>query len=276
MVHGKMRIWTAVVAVIFFCFVSTGKANDIEQIRIRLPKNHIALSFIDLPDGEATLIQDNNKYILINSGDSDSRTDLFEQLKIMGVKTVDTLILTNGQSSYIGNAKSIIEKFDVNQVLTSKTIKKQFCIHNKKLCYLFVVLKSGNAYHPLPLLKTQVIEISSRGEINLLMTYGNNTIYYMGFSDKKSQEKLQQHKPFHASILKLSDYGHGLELSPDFLKMLDPEIAVLFHRDGFEPNEDFLNHLSTEWVEIYRLQYIGTLTLQLSPETYEITHFSKG
>jgi competence protein ComEC len=272
MVLRKWHIWAAAVAVVFFCFINPAHARVVQRIKIHLAKNQIAIIFISLTDGEATLIKSNDKNILINSGDSDSRTELNEQLQKMGIKNIDTLILTNPESSYIGNVSYVIQKYDVSKVMASDKIKAEFCADNKELCYLFDVL-GQKGYFLLPNLKVEVFEESRFGALNLFLTYGRNTIYYMGFSDKNGQEKFIKEHPFNASIIKLSDYGKGYVLSQEFLKTLDPEMAILFHKNGARPNDDLINRLATEWVETYHLHYIGSLTFFMTPDSYEVGPF---
>ena len=269
----KCYIWVALAAAIFFCWTIKSYANDIERVKIHLNDDQIAMSFINLPDGEATLIQSNHKNILINTGEKGSQAVIKNQLRTMGINKINILVLTNPQPSYIGNVEFIIRNYDTKEILTSNDIKRLFCSKTKSLCKLFVDLDQKEL-NLLPNLKMEVLEKSKHGESNLSLTYGNTTIYYMGFSDPQNQQEMLEY-PFHAAIVKLSHFGEGIEMNNEFLDALDPEMAVIFHKNGVKPNESFMNHLATEWVETYHLQDVGTLTLYMTRESYEIAPFFK-
>ncbi|MGV3488114.1 MAG: hypothetical protein ACO1OC_05960 [Tuberibacillus sp.] len=270
-----MRKWilrAAAAAVVFFCFANVVAANDIEKIKISLSENEAAISFLNLPNGEATLIQGQDKSVLINTGSEDSYIDLKNQLDKMAVQHIDTVILTNSEPSFSGNIKEVVQRYDVSKILTSPEIKKEFCAETKSLCYLFDET-DHRSHFLMPHLKMKVMEESPCGEQNILFTYGHTKLYYMGFADERSQKKLFKKHPFRVSIIKVSHYGRGYQIHPKLLKWFDPEMAVLFHKNNIEPNKDFLNDLATEWVETYHLEYIGTLTVHLTPESYELAPF---
>ncbi|MCM1260021.1 MAG: DNA internalization-related competence protein ComEC/Rec2 [Staphylococcus sp.] len=82
---------------------------------------HERVYFLDLPRGEATFIQGkhNQLNILIDTGESGSN-DLIVFLKKQGVKRIDAIIISHGDSDHNGMLLELIQTFRVKQVYGSK------------------------------------------------------------------------------------------------------------------------------------------------------------
>lgn len=82
---------------------------------------HERVYFLDLPKGEATFIQGkhNQLNILIDTGEA-SGNDLIVFLKKQGVKRIDAIIISHGDSDHNGMLLELIQTFQVKQVYGSK------------------------------------------------------------------------------------------------------------------------------------------------------------
>ena len=73
--------------------------------------------FIDVGQGDATLIKCGDQAMLIDAGEDDKGTAIQYYLMKQGVENLDYLILTHPDSDHIGSADVIITKFDIDHVL---------------------------------------------------------------------------------------------------------------------------------------------------------------
>ena len=89
--------------------------------------------FIDVGQGDSTLIIDHNKSILIDTGGKTSyyeeswakKNNTYNQMissiipfmKSIGIKELDYLILTHGDYDHMGDAMNLIENFKVKEVI---------------------------------------------------------------------------------------------------------------------------------------------------------------
>ncbi len=76
--------------------------------------------FLDLPKGEAVFIKDawNQKNILIDTGEA-GYNDILLFLKKQGVKRLDSIIISHGDSDHVGMLEELILNFKVKEVIFS-------------------------------------------------------------------------------------------------------------------------------------------------------------
>ena len=73
--------------------------------------------FIDVGQADATLLEQNGEFALIDAGTQDTQTDLLDYLHEAGVEELDYVIMTHPQSDHIGGMRAVLDEFSVEQVL---------------------------------------------------------------------------------------------------------------------------------------------------------------
>ncbi|MEG0167016.1 MAG: MBL fold metallo-hydrolase, partial [Ruthenibacterium sp.] len=73
--------------------------------------------FIDVGQADATLVEQDGKFALIDAGDFTSQIDLLNYLDDVGVKTIDLLIMTHPHTDHIGGMEAVLKRYRVKQVL---------------------------------------------------------------------------------------------------------------------------------------------------------------
>ncbi len=97
--------------------------------RIPVVEGEAVISFLDIGQGDSTLIQTTETTILIDTGRQNSKRTM-EQLKARGIETIDTLILSHVHADHIGNSDKIIDTYKPTEVwwngdlATSKTFER--------------------------------------------------------------------------------------------------------------------------------------------------------
>src|SRR3954452_20250982 len=117
-----MRVLLLMTA-IFVQLTSFGSASSIEygnveSIDLNLKDHEIAVTFLGLSDGEATLIQGSNgENILVNMGGEETNEELGEALNTYGVKEISTLVITNHQNLFVDQLTQIVKEYKVKQLI---------------------------------------------------------------------------------------------------------------------------------------------------------------
>ncbi len=76
----------------------------------------LIVHFIDVGQGDAIFVQfPNGKTMLIDGGENDALAGQY--LKTLGVKTIDTLVITHPHLDHIGGLVSVIEHFEVKSII---------------------------------------------------------------------------------------------------------------------------------------------------------------
>lgn len=83
------------------------------------PLSTFQLHILDLPNSEVILLELDNEYILINTGNKESYTELKEYLNQHSIDTLRYLILTQQQVGYDDNTIALTKDYTVQQVLTN-------------------------------------------------------------------------------------------------------------------------------------------------------------
>ena len=72
--------------------------------------------FIDVGQGDATLVKADGQYMLIDAGDNEKGSVVQLYLQKQGVEKLDYLVLTHTDADHIGVADVIVTKFDIDTV----------------------------------------------------------------------------------------------------------------------------------------------------------------
>ena len=83
----------------------------------QMPEGEMSVHFIDIGQGDSTLIKCGNHAMLIDAGENDCGTKVQAYLESQGVTKLDYVIGTHPDSDHIGGLDVIIYKFDCENVM---------------------------------------------------------------------------------------------------------------------------------------------------------------
>ncbi len=75
------------------------------------------IHFIDVGQGDATLIAQSGKYALIDAGLASATDDILAYLHSLNIETIDVLVMTHPHADHIGAMDEIIEEFEIEIVV---------------------------------------------------------------------------------------------------------------------------------------------------------------
>ena len=257
------------------CSEVTPTSTEQMGIDLNLSENEVAYTYFDLTSGEATLIQsgkDGN--VLIGTGEKSSEQELAKRLKMFHVDTIDSLVIINNQPEYIGNLEWILNHFTVRNIFVpseiEKEITKRFMLENG----VVVGWSNGDKQEILPGLFTEVLYAGEHGAFEtgfvLSFMYGDQRTLYMGVADEEMERNLIEDFYLKSAILKVAEFGSPLGTSKAFLEEVDPQVAILFQKEGSLPSETVLERLQETWIDIYQTNKNGTVTIKFTESDYEI------
>ncbi|MFH1693561.1 MAG: ComEC/Rec2 family competence protein [Bacillota bacterium] len=220
--------------------------------------NDIRLYMIDVGQGDSILIVSSTCTILI-----DSYQHVLPLLNDLGIYHLDHLILTHSDNDHIQEAQSIIDNLDVHQVII-------------------------NPYNTYPIIHGQIIEMQSNdfmrcgdlsiqflGPIREYENLNNNSLVFHLFIENKiflftgdieqevELDLIQTYgRLLKSDVLKVAHHGSNSSSSVDFLRLVDPEIALISldgkNRYGF-PSQEVISRLKILQVDTYRTDTMGTI-----------------
>ncbi len=227
---------------------------------IVLKNDGVALYFIDLPDGEATLIKTSDDHFsLINTGSLESRAHLADAITDLNVNKIDYLIVTEHDPAYSANTDWVLDHYQVNHYYDITDTNQ-----------VGQTLKTGDRYPLSPLLTFHVLKVNSEKQSSTnLLTYRDQAILFLGRTNfTKSDISLT--KDYHVRAIKIAHFAIQFAPEPAVLKKLNPDFAIIFALKNRVANHDLLSYLTEQWVDVYQLEFTGSLMLVFFEDKYEL------
>lgn len=253
-------------------FINTDKALKIAVIDV----GHGDCIFITTPE---------NKHILIDTGDKhyqgENVIDTGEQTVVpyllkQGIKKIDLVILTHMDSDHIGGYESITKAIKIETLgLSINSAKKEEYPKIRDISVKKDIkiksLKSGDtfAFGGIELCvlmpeKVETVDEENNDSIVILMKYGDKKALFMGDLEVEGEEKLlSSGVQLKADILKLGHHGSITSTSENFVKAVNPEIALISVGNRFKsiPGKDVLNRLNSIYAKVYRTDKNGEINV---------------
>jgi beta-lactamase superfamily II metal-dependent hydrolase len=270
------------VAAIFFQFTSIGSASsydygNVESIDLNLKDHEIAVTFLGLGDGEATLIQGSNgENILVNTGGEETSDELREVLKTYGVKEISTLIITNTQNLFLDQLTQIISKYNVKQLIVTAEIAKELTNMSPSFTEVKVIPWSEGITQVLfPDLSAEVLYagIGENEGIDFTLQFFKHRLFLMTSSSQQVEENLLKKNLDDVTIFKVPNWAKEDSLSEKLIQHVNPQISILFESEHHQPDPDIIYNLQDTWSEVFFTKKHGTITIKFTENNYEVFTF---
>lgn len=229
--------------------------------------------FLDVGQGDATLITCDGHAMLIDAGDDTKGTAIQNYLKKQKIKSLDYLILTHPDADHIGGAPVIITKFEISKVFVSNFEKD-----NKSYLKLIQALDDKNLKSSTPAVKSKyslgtaeftilapndTYDTPNDSSIALLLKNGKNSFLFTGDAEATAEmDILATGIDISADVYKVGHHGSRSSTSQSFFKAVNPDYAVISCAEGNSyghPHAETLNTLRTNGVAVYRTDEEGTI-----------------
>ncbi|WHX99070.1 ATP-dependent DNA helicase [Neobacillus sp. DY30] len=270
------------VAAVFFQLSSIGSASsfeygNVEKIDLNLKDHEIAVTFLGLGDGEATLIQGSNgENILVNTGGEETSEDLSEILKRYRVKEVSTLIITSRQNLFVDQLAQIIPKYNVKKLIATPEIINE--LKNMTAPFLEIEVLAWNEGTTQELITDLKAEVLSAGKgenegIDFTLQFFKHRLFLMTSSSDHVEENLLKKPLDDVTIFKVPNWAKEDSLSERLIQYVNPQISILFESEQHQPDPDIIYNLQDTWSEVFFTKKHGTITIKFTENNYEVFTF---
>lgn len=261
--------------VTFFCnskgFFKDGK-NDNQPIDSKMYVN-----FVDVGQGDCTLITCNGKTILVDVGETGESQTVINYIKNQGIKKLDCVIGTHPHSDHIGCMGYVLNAFDVGDVIMPEIPDK---IMPTTVCFEkfldAVEEKAENAYfaevgdeYTYGDMKFQILApVKNYDDLNNMsvvvkLTFGSTSVMLTGDAEKKSEkDMLKNNINYSADILKMGHHGSRTSSTDEWLNAVNPTYAVIScgkNNDYGHPHKETISKLKKHNIEYLRTDLLGDI-----------------
>jgi competence protein ComEC len=229
--------------------------------------------FIDVGQGDSTLIRYKNKNILMDTGGSyykDLSKNSILFFKSIGVKKIDYLILTHGDYDHMGEAKNIINNFNVDKVIFNcgEINELEQEIIDMNVSYDLCVNKIEN----LHFLQTKIYSDENDNSNVIYTEMDGYKFMFMGDAGaEKEKDILEKYNISNIDVLKIGHHGSKTSSSKNFINEINPKYSIISvgknNRYG-HPNKEVLNILENS--KIYRTDQDGSIMFKIKNSKLKI------
>lgn len=220
------------------------------------------ITFLDLYNGESTLIRYKDETILIDTGEG-IKNEVTGYLKSVGISKIDYLIITHDHSDHNGEVDNILKNFFVTNIVTNEYYDNVSNI-NKKI----IKLKKGKTlitkYLKFDCLFPYEKNVNENNNSLVLYTNINGVgILFTGDIEKEIEEEFNN---INIDVLKVAHHGSLTSTSEDFINKVKPEYAVIMsgRSNIFSfPANAVVNRLISNKIKVYCTKYNYTITLKI-------------
>ena len=235
---------------------------------VRIINPTLKIYFIDVGQGDSTLIvTPKNKKILIDGGEGKTNV-LFQYLLDRRINKIDYIIISHFDSDHCNGLIEIIEKMRVENIVMSKQSKESE--EYKKILEIIkqknIKVSSVKAEDKIIIEKNLYTKILNPAEkfgfqdlnnnaIVAKLVYKNFSMLFTGDIEKAEENLAKKYKnELKSTILKVAHHGSKTSTSEEFLKYVEPQIALI----GVGENNKFghPNQITIEKLKNIRSQNI--------------------
>lgn len=239
------------------------------------PEGTLEVHYIDVGQGDATLIKCGSHAMLIDGGNNNKGTTVQLYLKKQGVESLDYVIGTHPDADHIGGLDVIVYKYNCEKVIMpdyekdTKTYQELVdVIHDKNMKITYPVV--GEQY-ALGEAKFTIIAPNSNSyggnandySVAILLEYGKNRFLFTGDAEEASEaEMLTNGIDISADVYKVAHHGSRSASTQEFLNAVHPKYAVISCGEGNSyghPHAEVLNRLRSMGVEVFRTDEQGSI-----------------
>lgn len=239
------------------------------------PEGTLEVHYIDVGQGDATLIKCGSHAMLIDGGNNNKGTTVQLYLKKQGVESLDYVIGTHPDADHIGGLDVIVYKYNCEKVIMpdyekdTKTYQELVdVIHDKNMKITYPVVGEQYALGEAEFTIIAPNSNSYGGNANdysvaILLEYGKNRFLFTGDAEEASEtEMLSNGIELSADVYKVAHHGSRSASTQEFLNAVRPKYAVISCGEGNSyghPHAEVLNRLRSMGVEVFRTDEQGSI-----------------
>lgn len=200
--------------------------------------NGLSVHFIDVGQGDCTLVCCDGKNMLIDAGTSENSAKVKNYLRSRGVERLDYVVCTHPHDDHIGGMADVINAFDVGKIIMSDSTTTSrsyenllYAILNKKKSV--TTAKAGDVYR---LGSSTFVVLGPEREYDDLnnmsvvikLTYKNASFLFAGDASEESEnDMIAADRNLRADVLKVGHHGSSTAATQNFLNAVNPSFAVI-------------------------------------------------
>lgn len=215
-----------------------------EYPRYETTAGDVTVHFIDVGQGDCTLIMTDTVNVLIDCGEEEQADSVIRYIESRGITKLDLVIATHPHSDHIGGMYKILQSFQVGEVLMPELAYDMIPFSNAYSSMIAVMEKKSIPVHYAAAGDT--IRLGGGTYLDVLgplhndydtlnnfsvvvkLTHGRNKFLFAADMERASEnDMLNTGADVSAAVLKVAHHGSTSSSTAAFLKQVSPRYAVI-------------------------------------------------
>lgn len=241
----------------------------------KLSEGEAAFHFIDVGQGDCTLLHTKDTVILIDTGTYETSQDTADYIRELGIKRIDCLVLTHPHEDHMGGASIILANFDVGTVFVNKNTSPSYFyerfideVTRQDITLEFPNLDCVYEYGDLRvkfLSPKKDYADENHNSITAMVTFGETKALFMADAEAVVESDLIDEYNLKANILKVGHHGSRNASHYEFLNSVLPGICIIScGKDNSygHPHKETVKRIEKLGSAILRTDEKGTIRLK--------------
>lgn len=257
-------------SILIFLLINT-KESTYENL------DELEINYIDVGQGNAVFVRNKDKSLLIDGGNRSNSSYYYNFIKNKNLKKIDYMIASHYDEDHISGLISILENFEVINVLAPaykketkiyNSFKRSFSNSNAKV----INPKQGDKFY-LGDAKVEIFwpkayknGVDNDNSIVVKISYGNMSFMFPADASKNVEDQLiYSGYNLKSDVLMLGHHGSKYSSSKEFLEEVNPKLAIISvgkYNRYKHPSTEVLKLLNKENIKILRTDLDGNITIK--------------
>ena len=245
-----------------------------KQAELAAEGTKLIVHFIDVGQGDSTLLESKGEFVLIDAGESGYGKDVVKYIKSRSAKSLKYVIATHPHSDHVGGLAKVIDSIDTENFITAETDQSTKTWLNvldsvEKNDVNYIDAEPGATYSfgdaTFTILAPLSDDYSGYNDYSVVtkVVCGSVSFLLTGDAEKQSEkEMIRSGADLSADVLKCGHHGSSSSSTANFLKAVNPSCAVIScgkDNDYGHPHQETLKKLDLLGCTVYRTDELGTI-----------------
>lgn len=248
------------------------------------PSDALVISFVDVGQGDSSLIQAGGENYLIDAGNPEEGPNVVDFLRSRGVDELDGIVSSNPDADHIGGFVDVLDAFPVEEVYVSGDPKGTLTYNSflrgvRDEGVRPTIVRTGyrmdwGGVRADVIAPGELADETNDNSVAILLTYGTARVLLAGDAEANEEEYMAGGSftgPL--TVLKVTHHGSNTSTTPLFLSRFPPKIAVI--QSGADnsyghPTPETLERLQRAGVKVFRNDLHGDVVVTITSKDVEV------